>query len=407
MIYHLSKNNKTINGVIEIGGSKSESNRLLILRKYLSDFKITNLSKSDDTKTLLDAITSTKKIIDIHHAGTAMRFLLSYYASKEKSEVTLTGSDRMKSRPIGILVNALRDLGASIEYLEKEGFPPIKIIGKKLISNEVSLPANVSSQYISSLMMLGVKIENGIKLNLKGNITSRPYILMTKKLIEKIGQNVTFKNNQIEVLCENKALSKIVEVESDWSSASYFYSIAALSDDAKITLKTYKRNSIQGDSIISRIYQKFGVDTLYEKDYIIISKKKNSNLPKKLELDLSDTPDLAQTIAVTCLGLGIECELSGLHTLKIKETDRIEALKKEFIKLGVSNIKASDNTIYFEGNQKLNNNIKISTYQDHRMALSFAALAVIIDISIESPNVVSKSFPNFWENLKALGFKIN
>ena len=407
MIYHLSKNNKTINGVIEIGGSKSESNRLLILRKYLSDFKITNLSKSDDTKTLLDAITSTKKIIDIHHAGTAMRFLLSYYASKEKSEVTLTGSDRMKSRPIGILVNALRDLGASIEYLEKEGFPPMKIIGKKLINNEVSLPANVSSQYISSLMMLGVKIENGIKLNLKGNITSRPYILMTKKLIEKIGQNVTFKNNQIEVLCENKALSKIVEVESDWSSASYFYSIAALSDNAKITLKTYKRNSIQGDSIISRIYQKFGVDTLYEKDYIIISKKKNSNLPKKLELDLSDTPDLAQTIAVTCLGLGIECELSGLHTLKIKETDRIEALKKEFIKLGVSNIKASDNTIHFEGNQKLNNNIKISTYQDHRMALSFAALAVIIDISIESPNVVSKSFPNFWENLKALGFKIN
>ena len=407
MIYHLSKNNKTINGVIEIGGSKSESNRLLILRKYLSDFKITNLSKSDDTKTLLDAITSTKKIIDIHHAGTAMRFLLSYYASKEKSEVTLTGSDRMKSRPIGILVNALRDLGASIEYLEKEGFPPIKIIGKKLISNEVSLPANVSSQYISSLMMLGVKIENGIKLNLKGNITSRPYILMTKKLIEKIGQNVTFKNNQIEVLCENKALSKIVEVESDWSSASYFYSIAALSDDAKITLKTYKRNSIQGDSIISRIYQKFGVDTLYEKDYIVISKKKNSNLPKKLELDLSDTPDLAQTIAVTCLGLGIECELSGLHTLKIKETDRIEALKKEFIKLGVSNIKASDNTIHFEGNQKLNNNIKISTYQDHRMALSFAALAVIIDISIESPNVVSKSFPNFWKNIKTLGFKIN
>ena len=407
MIYHLSKNNKTINGVIEIGGSKSESNRLLILRKYLSDFKITNLSKSDDTKTLLDAITSTKKIIDIHHAGTAMRFLLSYYASKEKSEVTLTGSDRMKSRPIGILVNALRDLGASIEYLEKEGFPPIKIIGKKLISNEVSLPANVSSQYISSLMMLGVKIENGIKLNLKGNITSRPYILMTKKLIEKIGQNVIFKDNQIEVLCESKDLSKIVEVESDWSSASYFYSIVALSKDAKITLKTFKRNSIQGDAIVSRIYKKLGVDTLYNKDYIIISKNKNINLPKKLDLDLSDSPDLAQTIAVSCLGLGIECRLSGLHTLKIKETDRIEALKKEFLKLGIKNIETSDNTIYFEGNQKINNNIKIATYQDHRMALSFSALAVIIDISIESPNVVSKSFPGYWENLKTLGFKIN
>ena len=407
MIYHLSKNNITINGVIEIGGSKSESNRLLMLRNYLSDFKITNLSKSDDTKTLLDALINTKKIIDIHHAGTAMRFLLSYFASKEKSEVTLTGSDRMKSRPIGILVNALRDLGASIEYLEKEGFPPIKIIGKKLNINEVSLPANVSSQYISSLMMLGVKIDNGIKLNLKGNITSRPYILMTKKLIEKIGQNVIINNNQIEVLGKNKSLSKIVEVESDWSSASYFYSIVAFSYDAKITLKTFKRNSIQGDSIVSRIYQKLGVDTIYEKDYIIISKNKNINLPKKLELDLSETPDLAQTIAVSCLGLGIECKLSGLHTLRIKETDRIEALKKEFIKLGVSNIETSDNTIYFEGNQSLNNNIKISTYQDHRMALSFATLAVITDVSIESPNVVSKSFPNFWENLKNLGFKIN
>ena len=407
MIYHLSKNNKTINGVIEIGGSKSESNRLLMLRKYLSDFKITNLSKSDDTKTLIDALINTNKIIDVHHAGTAMRFLLSYYASKPNSEVTLTGSARMKSRPISILVNALRDLGANIEYKEKEGYPPIKITGKKIISNQVSLPGNVSSQYISSLMMLGVKLDNGIKLNLEGSITSKPYILMTKKLIEKIGYNVIINNDQIEVLVNNKSLDKIVEVESDWSSASYFYSIVAFSKDAKITLKTFKRNSIQGDSIISEIYQKLGVETRYEKDYIIISKNKTANLPKRLKLNLSDSPDLAQTIAVTCLGLGIECELSGLHTLKIKETDRIEALKKEFIKLGVDNIKTSDNTIYFKGDQQLNNNIKIGTYQDHRMALSFATLAVIIDISIESPNVVSKSFPNYWKNLKTLGFKIN
>ena len=407
MIYHLSKNNKTINGVLEIGGSKSESNRLLMLRKYLSDFKITNLSKSDDTKTLIDALINTNKIIDVHHAGTAMRFLLSYYASKPNSEVILTGSARMKSRPISILVNALRDLGANIEYKEKEGYPPIKITGKKIISNQVSLPGNVSSQYISSLMMLGVKLDNGIKLNLEGGITSKPYILMTKKLIEKIGYNVIINNDQIEVLVNNKSLDKIVEVESDWSSASYFYSIVAFSKDAKITLKTFKRNSIQGDSIISEIYQKLGVETRYEKDYIIISKNKTANLPKRLKLNLSDSPDLAQTIAVTCLGLGIECELSGLHTLKIKETDRIEALKKEFIKLGVDNIKTSDNTIYFKGDQQLNNNIKIGTYQDHRMALSFAALAVIIDISIESPNVVSKSFPNYWKNLKTLGFKIN
>ena len=244
MIYNLSKNNKTINGIIEIGGSKSESNRLLMLKNYSSDFKITNLSRSDDTKILVDALNSSEKIIDIHHAGTAMRFLLSYYASKQNLEVVLTGSDRMKNRPIGILVNALRYLGANIEYQGKEGYPPIKIIGKTLISNEVSLPANISSQYISSLMMLGVKIENGIKLKLEGNITSKPYILMTKKLIERIGFNVSINNNEIEVFGKKKSFDKIVEVESDWSSASYFYNIVAFSEDAKITLKTFKRNSI-------------------------------------------------------------------------------------------------------------------------------------------------------------------
>ena len=407
MVYHLSRNKRSIKGIIEIGGSKSESNRLLMLREYSSDFKITNLSKSDDTKTLVNALANTDKIIDVNHAGTAMRFLASYYSSKLNSKITLTGSDRMKNRPIGILVDALRDLGAEIEYKEKEGYPPLRIIGKNLMGNEVSLPANISSQFISSLMMLGVKIDNGIKLNLEGNIASKPYILMTKKLMDKIGCNVVINNNEIEISRNYKSLNKIVKVESDWSSASYFYSIVALSSDAEITLKIFKRDSIQGDSIVSKIYQKLGVETMYKEDSIIISKNKMSNLPDSLKLDLSDTPDLAQTIAVSCLGLGIECELSGLDTLKIKETDRIEALKKEFIKLGVDGITTSDNKIYFKGNQKLNNNIKITTYQDHRMALSFAPLAVIIDISIESPNVVSKSFPDYWEDLKTLGFKIN
>jgi len=407
MVYHLSRNKRSIKGIIEIGGSKSESNRLLMLREYSSDFKITNLSKSDDTKTLINALANIDKIVDVNHAGTAMRFLASYYASKLNSKITLTGSDRMKNRPIGILVDALRDLGAEIEYKEKEGYPPLRIIGKNLMGNEVSLPANISSQFISSLMMLGVKIDNGIKLNLEGNITSKPYILMTKKLIDKIGCKVVINNNEIEILGNYKSLNKMVEVESDWSSASYFYSIVALSSDAEITLKIFKRDSIQGDSIVSKIYQKLGVETMYKEDSIIISKNKMSNLPNSLKLDLSDTPDLAQTIAVSCLGLGIECELSGLDTLKIKETDRIEALKKEFIKLGVDGITTSDNKIYFKGDQKLNNNTKINTYQDHRMALSFAPLAVIIDISIESPNVVSKSFPDYWEDLKTLGFKIN
>ena len=407
MVYHLLRNKRSIKGIIEIGGSNSEYNRLLMLREYSSDFKITNLSKSDDTKTLVNALANTDKIIDVNHAGTAMRFLASYYASKLNSKITLTGSDRMKNRPIGILVDALRDLGAEIEYKEKEGYPPLRIIGKNLMGNEVSLPANISSQFISSLMMLGVKIDNGIKLNLEGNIASKPYILMTKKLMDKIGCNVVINNNEIVISRNYKSLNKIVEVESDWSSASYFYSIVALSNDAEITLKIFKRDSIQGDSIVSKIYEKLGVETMYKEDSIIISKNKMSNLPNSLKLDLSDTPDLAQTIAVSCLGLGIECELSGLDTLKIKETDRIEALKKEFIKLGVDGITTSDNKIYFKGNQKLNNNIKITTYQDHRMALSFAPLAVIIDISIQSPNVVSKSFPDYWEDLKTLGFKIN
>ncbi len=407
MIYHLSKNNRNIKGILDISGSKSESNRLLMLREYLGDFKITNLSKSDDTKTLIDALINTNNIIDVNHAGTAMRFLISYYASNPDSQVILTGSDRMKSRPIAILVDALRDLGADIEYEGKEGYPPIKIIGKKIINNEVSLPANISSQYVSSLMMLGVKIDNGIKLNLTGDITSKPYILMTKKIIEKVGCNVIINNNQIEVLGQKKPSEKIVDVESDWSSASYFYNIVAFSKEAKIVLKTFKKNSIQGDSIISKIYQKIGVETIYKEDSIIISKNKKINLPEKIKLDLTETPDLAQTIAVCCLGLGIECELSGLHTLKIKETDRIEAIKKEFIKLGVKNIKTSDNSIYFKGDQKLNHDVKINTYQDHRMALSFATLAVIIDISIDSPNVVTKSFPNYWKNLITLGFKIN
>ena len=266
MVYHLSRNKRSIKGIIEIGGSKSESNRLLMLREYSSDFKITNLSKSDDTKTLVNALANTDKIIDVNHAGTAMRFLASYYASKLNSKITLTGSDRMKNRPIGILVDALRDLGAEIEYKEKEGYPPLRIIGKNLMGNEVSLPANISSQFISSLMMLGIKIDNGIKLNLEGNIASKPYILMTKKLMDKIGCNVVINNNEIVISRNYKSLNRIVEVESDWSSASYFYSIVALSNDAEITLKIFKRDSIQGDSIVSKIYKKLGVETIYKQD---------------------------------------------------------------------------------------------------------------------------------------------
>ena len=341
--------------------------------------------------------------IDVHHAGTAMRFLTAYYAIQEGFEVQLTGSSRMKERPIQILVNALNQLGAEISYIEKEGFPPLKIKGKKLTKRKVSLPANVSSQYISALLLMAPKLENGLELTLEGEITSVSYIKMTLALLNKIGVETSFIENRIIVKPKSVIHNLKFTIESDWSSASYWYSIIALSEiDTQITLSSFKENSLQGDFALVEIYKNFGVETVFNTNQMLLRKVENLK-PETLNLKLNNSPDIAQTIAVTCFGLGISCNLTGLHTLKIKETDRLEALRVELTKLGAS-ISVTNHSLTLGKSENVNTNIRISTYQDHRMAMAFAPLALKVPIIIENAEVVSKSYPDFWEDFKQFGF---
>jgi 3-phosphoshikimate 1-carboxyvinyltransferase len=401
----LQKSNIQKQSVIEITGSKSESNRILLLQALFPELKIVNVSNSDDSQLMINALTSTSKIIDIHHAGTAMRFLTAFFAMQEGSEVTLTGSQRMKERPIRILVDALKTLGAQIEYLENDGYPPLKIIGKKLSNSKVTLQANVSSQYISALLLIASKLENGLELTLEGEMTSVPYIKMTLSLLEEIGIETLFKDNLITIKPNtNKSFSNTLVVESDWSSASYFYSIMALSDvGTEIALTSYKENSLQGDSVLAAIYKHFGVTTIYKGNTLLL--KKASHSKKSLELNLKNAPDIAQTIAVTCFGLGMSCDLTGLHTLKIKETDRLVALKTELEKLG-GQVVITSNSLHLSSATNMNDMVSIATYNDHRMAMAFAPLALKKSIAIEDAGVVSKSYPTFWNDLKSIGFKI-
>ena len=405
-MYQISKEGKNLQGNINISGSKSESNRLLTLRAYTSFFNINNLSNSDDTNTMISSLKSDDKEINIGHAGTAMRFLTSYYSSILNSSKILTGSARMKERPILILVEALNNLGADIEYIDEKGYPPIRLNGKLISKNIVTLPANVSSQYVSSLMMLGVSINEGLKIKLSTEITSLPYIHMTKKIIERIGGNVDVKPDEIIIkqLVSNKIPDQIVE--SDWSSASYFFSLVALSDTSDLTLSSFFNTSIQGDSRIVEIYKQFGVETNFHNNKIHL-KKNNIDLPDSISINLRDNPDLAQTIIVTCLGLGVDCKLEGLQTLKVKETDRLLALKREIEKFEVDTIAVSDQSITLKNNSKLKSGVSINTYDDHRMAMSFAPLSIINPIVINNPEVVSKSYLNFWNDLESIGFNIS
>lgn len=393
---------------IEITGSKSESNRLLLLKALFPAIKIENLSNSDDSQLMQKALQSNERVIDIHHAGTAMRFLTAYFSVQDKREIILTGSKRMKERPIKILVDALVELGADIEYLENVGFPPLKIKGKKLEGGMVSLNANVSSQYISALLLIAPKLKNGIELTLKGDITSTPYIKMTLNLLNSIGVKTNFEGNSIQVFPFHKKVdSMTLVVESDWSSASYYYSFLALSEvGTQLVLSSFKENSLQGDSVLSHIYQKFGVETKYRDNSIRIHKTKKADIDSIIELDLSNAPDIAQTITVTSFGLGIECKLSGLHTLKIKETDRLSALKNEIEKMG-GQVIITDTSLHLKKTRTIKGNISISTYKDHRMAMAFAPLSLKTSLIIEDALVVSKSYPHFWQDLAAIGIAIN
>lgn len=392
------------NGDIQITGSKSETNRLLILRALYPEIEIKNISNSDDSQLMQKALRSEETLIDIHHAGTAMRFLTAYFAIQEGQEIVLTGSDRMKQRPIKILVDALRQIGCDITYEGEEGYPPLRIRGKQPELNKVSLKANVSSQYISALMLVASSLPKGLEISLHGKVTSVPYIEMTLSLLRDIGVEGVFEDNRIVIKPRKVVSPKAVVVESDWSSASYFYSIVALSKKGSISLMDYKKNSYQGDSFLKDIYETLGVRTTF-KDTVITLEKTMSSVSGINKLDLSNSPDIAQTIAVTCFGLGVGCYLTGLHTLKIKETDRLKALKIEIEKLGGEIIITKD-TLKLLPSGTIKEDISIATYNDHRMAMAFAPLGLRVPIAIEEANVVSKSYPDFWEDLGKLGFKL-
>jgi 3-phosphoshikimate 1-carboxyvinyltransferase len=408
----LSYNLPTINSILQISGSKSETNRLLVLQALYPNLVLENTSNSDDSEVMLNALSITNhqspitQTIDVHHAGTAMRFLTAYFAIQEGKEVFLTGSARMKERPIKILVDALNQLGAEITYEEQEGFPPLRIKGKKLSKSKVTLQANVSSQYISALLLIASKLENGLELTLEGEITSVSYIKMTLALLNEIGVKTVFENNTIKVTHHPSPIAQHpITVESDWSSASYWYSIVALSEVGfQVTLFSYKENSLQGDSALVEIYKNFGVETIFNDKNIILHKVENLK-PATLNLELNTCPDIAQTIAVSCFGLGMSCQLTGLQTLKIKETDRLEAIKDELNKLGAEII-VTNNSLHLKPSTTINKNIRIATYQDHRMAMAFAPLAVKVPIIIGEAEVVSKSYPAFWEDVKQIGFTI-
>jgi 3-phosphoshikimate 1-carboxyvinyltransferase len=387
---------------IQITGSKSESNRMLLLKALFPQIALDNLSNSDDTVAMKSGLESDDYLVDIGHAGTSMRFLTAYYSTLENENKILTGSPRMQERPIGILVEALRQLGADISYLKNEGYPPLLIKGKRLTASEVRLSANISSQYITALMLIAPSLPYGLCLHLEGKITSVPYIEMTVSILHQIGVKATFFGQHIQVFPKKDIAQATHAVESDWSSASYYFSMVTLSKDADITLSTYKENSLQGDKVLMDIFEPLGVKSMIKNNTLYLQKQALGYKP--IQLDLSDAPDIAQTIAVTCYGLGVACDLTGLHTLKIKETDRLVALQNELTKLGAT-IEITDKSLHLQKRtNSIHPNILIETYHDHRMAMAFAPLALLVPIRIQDADVVSKSYPEFWVDLEQNGF---
>ena len=405
MTIRLSAKSKNIAGKWQVTGSKSETNRLLILQALFPPIEIENTSNSDDSQVLQKALSSPKEVIDIHHAGTAMRFLTAYFSVQECQNTILTGSKRMQERPIKLLVEALRNLGAEIKYQQEEGYPPLEITGKKLTKDKVSLAANVSSQYISALMLIAPSLEKGLEIQLQGKITSTPYILMTLSLLKELGINASLEENIIKIAPFQLQQQKKFVVESDWSSASYFYSLVALSDSAKIEISSYKKESLQGDSSLVKWYESLGVKTTFLENSIQLEKDNSVVLPKIYHADLTSSPDLAQTMVVTCLGLGIGCELIGLHTLKIKETDRLVALYDELAKFG-ARVDITNDSLKLYPCVRLTENVLVATYNDHRMAMAFAPLALKTHLQIEDAGVVSKSFPDFWEAIESFQIQV-
>ena len=402
---------KTLQGTIHLPASKSISNRALILRALAHGTSpIENLADCDDTMVIINAFEKGGDVIDIKAAGTAMRFLTAFYSTQSGSHI-LTGTERMKQRPISILVDALRQLGAQIDYMEKEGFPPLRITGRKLQSKELTLPGDVSSQYFSALLMIAPTLHNGLILKLTGHVTSLPYIDMTLQLMRELGASANRSENLHSMQLEVKSggyRDIPYMIENDWSAASYWYEMVALSNDpqATITLPQLKRESTQGDCKGAELFKLLGVYTEYTESGITIYKQ--GELPQRLDADLREMPDLTQTFVVTCCLLGIPFRFTGLHTLRIKETDRISALINELHKLGFVLYAEGDDVLRWDGDRcQAEDNPVIATYDDHRMAMAFAPTALKVkSIAIEHPEVVSKSYPRYWEDLQQVGFNI-
>lgn len=395
-----------LKAVVPLPASKSISNRALILNALsYSPYEIVNLSDCDDTAVMVKALHSNGKDFDIKAAGTAMRFLTAFL-SKVVGEWTLTGTERMKNRPIKILVDALHSVGARIEYMEKEGYPPLRIFGSALQGGEIALSGGVSSQYISALLMIAPLMEKGLTLQLEGNMISKPYIRLTLQLMKQFGVKADWRDQTIRVAPQEYCPVRFT-VESDWSAASYWYAMMALSKNAEIELLGLFKDSLQGDAAGARLFSRLGVGTVFTERGVLLKRK--GNRPEKLVYDFVNEPDLAQTFAVTCVLLNIPFRFTGLQSLKIKETDRIEALKTELRKLGFLLTDRRDSILEWNGERCApETDPVIATYEDHRMAMAFAPAALVLPegIRIADPGVVSKSYPRYWDDLKAAGFTI-
>jgi 3-phosphoshikimate 1-carboxyvinyltransferase len=396
---------KSIYTDINLPASKSISNRALILKALSkSSFPIENLSDCDDTRVMIEAFESNSNGFDIGAAGTSMRFLTAYL-SRVPGEWTITGSKRMQERPINILVEALNSLGAKIEYLKNPGFPPLKIKGTALEGGDIYLSGGISSQFISALLMIAPTMEKGLTIHLEGDVISIPYIKLTLKMMEEFGVKCDWDGNKIRVFPEDYKPTKYT-VESDWSAASYWYEIAALADEAKIELKGLFKESGQGDSKVAELFVDLGVDTEFTEDGVILTK--TDRITKKMFHNFINEPDLAQTFVVTCCLMNIPFLFTGLQSLKIKETDRIEALKAEMRKLGYVITDSQNSIMEWDGERcDPETDPVIATYEDHRMAMAFAPAAIKLDtLKIAEPKVVTKSYPSYWKDLQKAGFTI-
>ena len=385
--------------------SKSISNRALVINALTAGaLPLKKVAKCDDTDVMVAALSSEEACVNIGAAGTAMRFLTAYYSSQPGREIVIDGTERMRHRPIAVLVDALRACGATIEYVGEECYPPLRISGKKLHGGDITLSASVSSQYISALLMIAPTMEQGLRLTLEGDIISRPYIMMTLSMMRQWGVESEFVGNIITIAPQKYAPVDF-EVEADWSAASYWYEIAALSS-GDVSLCGVNSISVQGDSEISKYFEYLGITTHFDDG--IVELEPSPDLVPRLNIDLSDQPDLAQTIVVTSCMLGVPFHITGLSTLKIKETDRLEALRTEMLKLGMVLTIERDSELIWDGTRRpIYEFPVIDTYEDHRMAMAFAPVSIFIPgIVINNIEVVSKSYPDYWQHLQDAGFKL-